>query len=153
MLPHTGAAAVGAGCQAVVHDFLLDARGHFLERDAQADAHVAALLTHRAPALALPAEERAEDVAHAAEAAAEQIVEVDVAAATAARGARNGAEAVVLGALVRVGQHVVGLVQLLELVFGVGSLVHVGVQLTRAAAERLLDFGFGGVFRHPENLV
>ncbi len=67
------------------------------------------------------------------QAAAEQVLEVDVAAAAvgaaAARRAGNGAEAVVLGALLRVGQHVVGLVQLLELVLGIGRLVHVGVKL------------------------
>ncbi len=88
----------------------------------------------------LPAEERTEDVAHA-EAAAEQILEVHVTAAVgvaAARRARHGPEPVVLRALRRIGQHVVRLVELFELVLGIGGFVYIGVQLARAAAKRFL---------------
>ena len=98
--------AVRARREAVVDDFLLDAARDLFERDAQADAHVAAFLARGAPALAaLAAAERREDVAHAAEAAAKQVIEVDVAgpaAVSAARSAGDSPETVVLRALVGV---------------------------------------------------
>ena len=148
--------AVGARRQAIVHDLLLGARGHFLQRQAQAHAHVTAFLAHRRAAGGLPAEEGAEDVAHA-EPAAEQVLEVDVAAASvgaaAAGRAGNRAEAIVCAALLRVGQHVVGLVQLFELVLGIGRLVHVRVKLARAPTERLLDLVFGRLAGHAQNFV
>ena len=103
----------------------------------------------------LPAEERTEDVAHA-EAAAEQILEVHVAAAVGAAAAcraRHGSEAIVLRALRRIGQHVVRFVELFELVLGIGSLVYIGVQLARATAKRLLDFVFVRIPRHSQNFV
>ena len=97
--PRPVAVAVGARRQAVVDDLLLRACGHLLQREAQAHAHVAAFACAAARPPAAAAEERAEDVAHA-EAAAEQVLEVHVAAASvgaaAARRAGNGAEAVVL---------------------------------------------------------
>ena len=118
--------AIGAGCEAVVDDFLLDAACDLFKRDTQADPHVAAFLARGPSALAaLAAEERRENVAHSAEAAAEQVVEVNVAgssAISAARSAGDGPEAVVLRALIGVGENVVCLVKLLELVLSVGQL-------------------------------
>ena len=75
----SGAIAVVAGRQAVVHDFLLGARRNFLKGQAQADAHVAAFTTC-CGVTAHSIEERAEDIAHTAESATEDVVEVDVAA-------------------------------------------------------------------------
>ena len=150
------AVAIRARRQAVVDDFLFGARGNFLKRQTQANAHVAAFraLLARTTAARGTAEEAAEDIADA-EAAAEQVVEVDVAVATiaAARGAWDGAEAVVLGALVGVAEHIISFVELFELVFRVGSFVYVRVQLARFATKRLLDIRLGCVARDAENFV
>ena len=100
-------------------------------------------------ASATAAEEAAEDIA---EPAAEQIVEVDIAAAAASR-AGNGAEPVVLRALVRVAENVVSFVELFELVLGIGGLVHVRVQFTRLATKRLLDIRLRGITGDAENFV
>ena len=155
-LAHAAAAARLARSQAVVDDFLLGARSDLFERQAQADSHIAAFLAHVGAAARSAAEEAREQIAHT-EAAAEQVVEIDVLiaarAACAAGSARNGTEAVVLGALRGIGKHVVSLVELFEAVLGIGGLVHVGMKLARLAAERLLDFVVGGGFRYAENGV
>ncbi len=91
--------------------------------------------------LAGSAEESVEDVAEAAEGA--EALE----AAIAAHGAIEAgvAEAVVGLALLRVGEHLVGLVDLLELRLCAGLRVAVRVVLHRQAAERALDLVLGGV--------
>ena len=134
------AVAVRTGRQAVVDDLLLCAGGNLLERQTQADAHVATFFAHLRRPSGCTAEEGAEQVSHAAEPAAEQVFEVDVAARATACSARDGAEAVVLRALVRVRQNVVRFVELFEAVLGVGSLVHVRMKLACFFAERFLDF-------------
>ena len=146
----TRALAVGTRGQTIVDDLLLGAGSDLFEGQTQADAHIAsigALLTGTASAIA--AEEAAEDIA---EPAAEQIIEVDIAAA-AASCAGNGAEPVVLRALVRIAEYVVGFVELFELVLGIGGLVHVRVQLTRLATKRLLDIRLRGITGDAENFV
>ena len=156
VLAQARAVAIGARRQAVVNDLLLLAGRRLFQRDADAHAHVAAVLAHLASACGRAAEEGGEDVAHAAEAATEQVLEIDADAAVgaaAARRAGNRAKAVVLGLLLGVGQHVVGLVQLLELVFGIRCLVHVRVQLPRPVAKCFLDLGFGGVAGDAEDFV
>ena len=147
---HARTVAISTRSQAIVDDLLLGTGCHFLERQTQADAHIApigALLTGTASATA--AEEAAEDIA---EPTAEQIVEVDI-AATAASRAGNGAEPVVLRALVRIAEHVVGFVELFELVLGIGGLVHIRMQLARLAAKRLLDIRLRGITGDAENFV
>ena len=146
-----GAAALVAGGEAVVHDVLLDAACDFLEGETQADCHVAAvtaLLTRAASAHA--AKEGAEDVSHAAE----DIAHVDGLVTPAKALRRIGrAKAVVHALLLRVGKHVVGLVELLEALFRIRRLVHVRMELTCLAPERLLDFALGCVTRDTENIV
>jgi hypothetical protein len=56
----------------------------------------------------------------------------------------------------RIRQHLVGLLGLLEFVFRllrIVTLVAVGVVLHGQLAVGLLDVVFGGVFRHPEHIV
>ncbi len=147
---HARTVAIGARGQTIVNDLLLGAGGHFLKGQAQADAHIAAigaLLT--GTARSGTAEEAAEDIA---EAAAEQVVEIDI-AVTAAGRAGNGAEAVVLRALVRVAEHIICFVELFELVLGIGGLVHIRVQFARLAAKRLLDIRLRGITGDAENFV
>ena len=158
VFPQPAAVAIRARGQAVVHHFLGNAGSSLFQRDAQADAHVAAVLAHLPPLGAGTAEEGGEDVPHAAETAAEQVLEIHVAAAVATDAgaggrAGNGAEAVVLGPLLSIGQHIIGFVQLFELVFRVGGLVHVGVQLACLMAKRFLDVRFRGVPVHAEHFV
>ena len=156
VLAQARAVAIGTRRQAVVHDLLLLAGRRLFQRDADAHAHVAAVLAHLAAACGRAAEEGGEDITHAAEAATEQVLEIDADAAVGAaatRRAGNRAKAVVLGLLLGVGQHVVGLVQLLELVFGIRCLVHVRVQLPRPMAKCFLDLGFGGVAGDAEDFV
>ena len=64
-----------------------------------------------------------------------------------------GAEPVVAFPGVRVGQHLVGLVGLLEPVLRSGVLVHVGVILAGQLAVGLLDFVGAGAARDPERFV
>ena len=92
------------------------------------------------------AEERLEDVGHRAEA-----LEVRRVAAAAQA---LVAVAVVGRAPLGVGQDLVGLGGLLELLLGVRVVaVDVGVQLAREPAERLLDLGLAGVARDAEDVV
>src|SRR5581483_8790712 len=111
-------------------------------------------------------EQAAEEVAHPAEpaglrgraTAAEEVAEVEAAGA-----ARAGTEAavgeeraglVVLLAPLGVGEHVVGLGDLLEALLGLAvALVGIRVELAGELAVRLLDLGGGGVLGHPEDLV
>ena len=92
------------------------------------------------------AEERLEDVRHRAE-------RLEVRRVPAAAQALV-AVAVIGRAPLGIGQHLVGLGRLLELVLGLGVVaVDVGVQLARQAAERLLDLGVAGVAGDAEHLV
>ena len=103
------AVADGARLAAVDLDLLLGAEDGLFEGERQAVVEVAAALRLSTPARA--AEEGVEDVAEAAD-------------VEAFEGAREGAlgagvpEAVVHGALLRVGEHLVGLVDLLEALLG-----------------------------------
>ncbi len=156
------AAAHVARRQAVEHDLLLDAGGRLGERDDHAHRHVATLEANAAaPAARSAAEERAEDVLHAEPAAAtsaEEVAEVDVLVAACARTAlsvavADGAVAVVLVALRRVRQDVVGLVDLLEAVLGVRRRIHVRMQFAGTPSKRLLDLLGGGSLLDAEKTV
>ena len=118
------------------------------------DAHITAMgaggRTSRAAAAA--AEERVEDVAEAEARAAEDVGYVDV-VGTEAAGAVGVAIAIVVGALLVVGEHRVRLVDLLELLLSVRVVRDVGVELTRKLKERALDRLCVGVLCHAEHLV
>ena len=115
-----GALAVRALLDAADVDLLLAAERRLFKGDVQAHAQVFA--PARAAALGLPAAEAAaEDIAKdIPEAAAENVAKAAEAAETGAAGAAGGrverrmAELVILRALVGIGQHLVGLVDLLE---------------------------------------
>ena len=66
---------------------------------------------------------------------------------------RGVAEAVVHGALLRIGEHLVRLVDLLELGLGAGFLVAVRVELHRQLAEGLLQLVGAGAAGHAEHIV
>ena len=120
--------------------------GGFEQVELDRDRDVAALgRAPRAPRRTA-AEERVEQVADRAEA-----VEVGRVAA----GAQPLVAVAVVGrAPLGVGQDLVGLGSLLELLLGVGVVgVDVGVQLHRELAKGLLDVLLGGVARHAEHLI
>ncbi len=96
-----------------------------------------------------PAEEAAEQVGEIADVEAAE-VDVRPARRTADAAVRR-AEGVVLLALLRVGQHVVRVLHLLEALLGVlVARVRVGVVLARELPVRLLDLVLRGVLRNPE---
>jgi len=106
------------------------AEDDLVELDVEAQQRVLAALAAAAgtaPASGARAEERLEDVAETAEVAA---------AAETALGLRAQ---VVLLALLRVAEHVVGVRDRFEALRRIGARVHVGVQLAGEAAVRLLD--------------
>ena len=105
-----------------------------------------------AGAAATAAEERVEDVAEPEARAAEDIGDVDV-VGTEAAGAVGVAVAVVVDALLVVREDGVRLVDLLELLLGVGVVRDVGVELARKFEERALDRLCVGVLCHAEHLV
>ena len=115
-----GALAVRTLLDAADVDLLLAAERRLFKGDVQAHAQVFA--PARAAALGLPAAEAAaENIAEdIPEAAAENVAKAAEAAETGAAGAAGGrverrmAELVILRALVGIGQHLVGLVDLLE---------------------------------------
>jgi hypothetical protein len=140
--------AVLAALDQLVVDLDLRAGRRLLERDLHRDRHVAALrgTARGAPEGVAAAEERVEDVAERAEA-----LEVR---REAARREALVAVAVVGGAALGVGEDLVRLGGLLELLLGLGVVpVHVRVELARERAERLLDRALVGVPRHAEHLV
>src|SRR6185436_508146 len=96
----------------------------------------------------------AEDVAeHVAEDVAERVGRAET-ATPAARGESLMAVLIVDRALLRVGQHFVGLLALLELVLGLVIVrIAVGVILHRQAAIRFLDLDLGRGPRDVEHLV
>src|SRR5207244_2240292 len=64
------------------------------------------------------------------------------------------AELIVLGALVRLGQHVVGFLDLLELLFGLLiAWIQVGVMLARQLPIRFLYVFLGCIPSHPQDLI
>ena len=136
-------------------DLLLAAEGRLLQGDGQVIAQVVA--RNRAVALGTAhaaAEEAGEDVLEAAKTAAtEATAEVAVTAAAEALGAVV-AELVVLRALLRVGQHLIGLVDLLEafLRFLVAR-VDIGMVLLGEGAVRLFDRGVVRIFVYAQNLI
>ena len=140
------AAAVLAGADDVELDLAAHAFEHVFEFDLDRRSDIGAR-RRTAAAEALPA----------AEEGAEQVV--DRAEALGLRGEAARAQAVVAvavvgGALVFVGEHLVGLGDLLELLFGLGVVaVDVRVEFPGDAAERLLDLGLVGATGNPEHLV
>jgi hypothetical protein len=125
-----------------------------LERDLHAVAQVGAAI-HAAASAAGRAEDVAEDVAERVGETAEAL-RPGAAAAHAVRIDTRVTEAVVCGALGRVGEDLVGLLGFLELVFGVlrlVTLVAVRVVLHGELAVRLLDVVLGRVLRHAEHFV
>ena len=137
-----GLGAVAAAALAAVDDLVVDvdrgARRRLLEVDLDRDLGVAAAARARRPAAeAAAAEERREEVVDRAEA-------VEVRALAAALEALV-AVAVVRRAAIGVGQDLVGLGGLLELLLGLRVVaVDVGVQLARELAEGLLDLALVG---------
>ena len=140
---HAGAAAGGAGHRGVDGEVLLRTEHGVAEVDVEPHQGVLAAGGARARAApggaGLAAEEGVHDVAER-EALAE------------AGGARAvGVGAVVVGLLlVRVGQHVVGLGELLELLLGLRARVDVGVVAPGGLAVGALDVLRGGVAGDPE---
>ncbi len=131
----------------------------FLEADFHRVAEVAAaidLLAAGAPALAAgrTAEDVAEDVA---EGLGEAPTHAVGAAPTTEVGIDPGVAVLVVGrSLRRVGEHLVGFLALLELVFRLGrrvALVAVGVVLHRMLAISLFDVVVTGVLRHAQHFV
>src|SRR5439155_26338848 len=142
------AVTVLAAVDELVLDLDLSAGSRLLERDLHGHGHVAAVRTaaRAASERVAAAEERVEDVAERAEA-----LEVR---AEAARGEALVAVAVVHRAALRVGQDLVCLRGLLELLLGLRVVpVHVGMEFPRKRSERLLDLALVGVPRHTEHLV
>ncbi len=131
-----------------VRDLARDAFGGLDELDLGLDQDVAAVGgAARAGARAedVLAEERREDVPEARE--------VEGRRPKAAAGEAVVAEAVVLLARLRLGEHLVGLGDLAEALLRVGLVGDVGVQLARKAAERLLDLRLVRGARDPQDFV
>ncbi len=134
----------------------LDAPQRVVERETHARLEVGAPL--RARTRALPAA-AAEEAAELPEQVGE-VADVDVLEARASRPSGpeatrpRSAEAVVLCALLGVGEEVVGALHLLEPALGVGVAgVRVGVHLADELAVRLLDLVVGRGLRDAEDLV
>lgn len=171
---HAVPGAGPAGDVGIYRDLLPSAHGGVHERDVGLHLDVIAhedLLLERVPPR-LPPERAA-----AARKGGEDIVEVDAAAAEAAAAATEagervpaaeritararpaagveagGAELVVLLALLGVREHLVGRLDLAELVLRGGVLVRVGVELLREAVVRLLDVAGARRLVDAEGLV
>ena len=136
---------------------LRGAGGDLVEREPQGDLQVGP-----APLVALrafSAPEQGVEAAQVPEVAhedAERFGEVEVreAEARAAAAQAGLAVAVVGGAFVGIAQHLVGLGDLLELLFGdLVPVVAIGVVLHGEAAIRFLDFGLGRLARHAQQRV
>src|SRR5699024_9418329 len=144
--------AAGAGAALAQHgrpegDLLRGAEDHVAQLDPHTTQHVtaAALARHRALAAAAHAGGAGEHV--------EDVVEVE-AGPTAGEAAHPGAAAhVVLAALVRVGQRLVGLRDPLELLGGVRVRVHVRMEGAGEFAVRLLDLVGRGLAGDAEQVV
>ena len=127
--------------QARVVDFLLAAGNCFLKAQRQTHLHILAALGTRAPRRSAAAESTAENASENIS----KIPEIGKAAAVSAAGARRRierclAELIVLCLLVRVGQHGVRLVDLLEVLLGIRVTgVQIGVILFGELAVGALD--------------
>src|SRR5579859_5801742 len=140
------AAAEGALLGAADLDLLLRAEDRLFEGQGQVVAQVGAAL-RAAPLAGGAAEEGVEDVAEAAE-----IAEALEAAARLLAHA-GPAEAVVGGALLRIGEDLERLVDLFEALLRPVILIAVGMVLHRQLAEGLLDLFRAGRARHAEHVV
>ena len=172
-LHHTAAVTVGADLRrgaggtavalaggtllaALDGDLLLAAEGRLLEGHGHAGADALAPLgpvAARLPAAEPAAEEAAEDVAQIAE--VEAAAKAPAGASCAVVGVHTGeAELVVPRLLLRVGQHLVGLVDLLELLLGLlVAGVHVRVVLPRQLFICLFDLVLRRALADAENLI
>jgi hypothetical protein len=147
--------AVAAAALAGVHELVGHVNGHAGGGLGKRDLHLhrdVAALDAPAPAAAerrperVAAEERVEDVREGAEPVRLRGV--------AARVEALEAEAVVGGAPLGVGEDLVGLRGLLELLLGLRVVpVHVRVELARQLPEALLDLPVAGVARDAQHLV
>src|SRR5262249_43372646 len=136
-----GAAAALARLVTRNLELALDALGRLLQRDLQAILQVFAAAHAAAPS------------APTAEEALEEILE-DGAEARAAAQVGHGTEAIVLGALVVIGQHGVGLADLLEALLGARvARILVRMVLTGEGTVGLLQRGVVGVAGDAEDLV
>ena len=147
-----------AGFDARIRDLLLAAEGRVLKADLDLRDHVLSLTgagSARGGAACAAAEEVAENIA--------QISEAAEASKSAEAGARIGVEVrvdtreavlVVARLFVRVGQHLVGLVDLLEFFLcRFIARVLVGVVLHGKLTVSLLDLRIGCVFLDAQNLI
>ena len=114
------------------------AKGRFLESKGQLLLEVAAALRPPGPAAAGIAEKGVENIPETAE-----NIKAVKGAVKAVAVDPGVAEPVILGALLGVGQHLVGFVDFLELLLGPRILVPVGMKLHRLAAESPADFLLG----------
>ena len=146
-----GAKTVADGAQlgGLDLELLLGAEHGLLEGDGDRAASVGATGRTALRARTRAAEECVEDVAEAAEAEAFEAAREAVGAGLG----RRVAEAVVHGALLRIGEHLVRLADLFELGLGAGFLVAVRVELHRQLAEGLLHLLGAGAARHAEDIV
>ena len=151
------AAAVRAGLDAAVGDLLFTAEGRFLKADIRADTDIVA--PARRVGIASGAAAEAEDIAEEVA----QIPEIPEAAAEAAESAAAEArvgvegrvtELVIFLALLLVGEHLVGLVGLLEalLAFLVAG-VQVGMVLPGDFAVGFFDLIGRGALVHAQDLI
>src|SRR5581483_1248498 len=149
--PRARPAAGVAGRQALEFDDLLGAARRLLELDLEVVAQVVAAPRARAGASAPGAEEVAEDVG---EDFLEALGELEAEAA-ALRTLEGGvAVAVVLRAPLGIGEHLVGLVDLLEaLLGGLVARITVGMVLDGEAAVGFFEFLLAGAARHAEDFV
>ncbi|GAB7545643.1 hypothetical protein CS8_053260 [Cupriavidus sp. 8B] len=141
-------------------DLRIVAVGGLLQRDFHAVAQVGAAVHLRAAATASAASLAALLAKNIAEDVAEGFGETAVPLAAAAEAARHvGVDAgmavlVVGGLLLGVREHLVGLFDLLELLFGILAVrIAVRVVLHRQLAIGLLDLVIAGVLAHPEHFV
>ena len=95
-----------------------------------------------------PSEERGEDVVHPH--ATEDIAKIDVSLAAHALGS---AEPIIVGALLLIGEDRIGLVQLLELLFGVRIVRNIRVHLARLLEKRPLYGSLVGIAIDTQHLV
>ena len=174
LLHHAGAAAVGtdlggralfaAGAAAGVAlldaldaDLLFAAEGSLLKADGDARAQALAALRRvgvRPRAAEAAAEKAAEDVAEVAEVEAARAVGSAARTRAVARVHAGKAELVVARLLLGIGEHLVGLVDLLELLLGfLVAGVHVGVVLARQLFVCFFDLFLGSALGDAEDLI
>ncbi len=157
-----GPLAVGAGGGVRDAEHGLRTRPDDLQREADGDLHVAP--GHHAPSAEdLRVAEQVPEELLEDRRGAEQVLEISLVREVLPREplrpevalGRREPRLVVPTAPLGVGEHLVGLAQLLELLFGrLGVVpVHVGMVLAREAAIRLLDLVRARALRYPEDLV